>query len=785
MQEDGFWDELLARDDDEDDWDTDIEYDACPTSPNPDPSTPFIGSNVNLDQNDSDIVSDSDEPLSAITTKIKHVLTQMAAMGLSLPKFLHAISWGDPGCVADSQVRGARTVLMNSKELPLILHNWWKPPRSAASHKSRTKAANNIMENFAHKCLRSVLDQELDMVSEILKSLDDVSEEFYTSTKFGDLAREFEEVAPTLWTLLRKSAYTDKQEKRNSRKNPDKFRGLSAKAFDTLHALAITMSHKWTADHVAKLSAAAMKEVTELMELFPWLISYDNINIPFRVFSQRLDNKDKFGSGVAATVSYPHVHRRTIYEVLQILLMSPEFDFKTYTGCDSPLLHPPPSVHALPHGPEHATQQYMLGSVNIPEQSYADNERVVDELLHQLGLSGALEKEQRLALEKIIVWLGDQLTVERLRGLFKYRSQDANSFDRLDWTVLMYGWLHLQMVFANSLHKQYLGTTAGRGLMQAFTLLGRKGLGSVSTRGPFHHHLKEALTHVAEAHLRLDWLAVGSVDDLAELRNCTPDELVALAERLVNEHASSDALEVMDSRPEEERDEIKRSTILWNRDVLHYIVLDESIKNGDVGLMEAMLPMLLYRFTGGRNSKYAIEVLELLQGLHKEWPPAVCNFMQEHGWLVNFEGKRNSFLPIDMAQEHNIKDIKVTYKSEGPNIQWEYFKKLHPALRVIRQLGKHMENEFNTVTCGMKHGVPKKDADIILLQSSYYAAKVHEDIPGRQRVGSKHDKVVDIISKGAIKLQTSCTIQRWQAARNFRRSHEEDWEDISNGNGDE
>ena len=39
--------------------------------------------------------------------------------------------------------------------------------------------------------------------------------------------------------------------------------------------------------------------------------------------------------------------------------------------------------------------------------------------------------------------------------------------------------------------------------------------------------------------------------------------------------------------------------------------------------MEAMLPTLLYRFVGGGNQKYAIEVLELLQGLHKEWPPTV------------------------------------------------------------------------------------------------------------------------------------------------------------------
>jgi hypothetical protein len=81
-----------------------------------------------------------------------------------------------------------------------------------------------------------------------------------------------------------------------------KFRGLSAKGFDTLHALALTMSHKWTGNAVARISHEAMKEVVRLMQIFPWLISHDNLQIPFRVFSQRLDNQGEFGNGTAATV---------------------------------------------------------------------------------------------------------------------------------------------------------------------------------------------------------------------------------------------------------------------------------------------------------------------------------------------------------------------------------------------------------------------------------------------------------------------------------------------------
>lgn len=45
--------------------------------------------------------------------------------------------------------------------------------------------------------------------------------------------------------------------------------------------------------------------------------------------------------------------------------------------------------------------------------------------------------------------------------------------------------------------------------------------------------------------------------------------------------------------------------------------------------MEDMLPHLLFHFIGGRNSNYTHEILELLQSLHREWPPEV--------WLVEYK----------------------------------------------------------------------------------------------------------------------------------------------------
>jgi len=63
-------------------------------------------------------------------------------------------------------------------------------------------------------------------------------------------------------------------------------------------------------------------------------------------------------------------------------------------------------------------------------------------------------------------------------------------------------------------------------------------------------------------------------------------------------------------------------------------------------------------------------------------------------------GQENEEDSIDKAQEHNIKDIKVTYHSEGPNIHWDYMKKLHPAIHTIRAVAKHIEKEFGTYKRG-------------------------------------------------------------------------------------
>ncbi|KAI0371405.1 hypothetical protein BV20DRAFT_942425 [Pilatotrama ljubarskyi] len=566
-----------------------------------------------------------------------------------------------------------------------------------------------------------------------------------------------------------------------------KAKGTSAKALDLLHVLGITMSHSWSVRAYAGISASAMADLQKVIHFLAWWLAYDNVNFAFRVFAQRLTNQSHFDSGTAGSVfvkpnapapapissaalqeqrrvgrlnpitladitalevaAAPHIHTHIVHLVLQALLDAPEFDFATYQHREDPALARPPPINALPHGPEHITKQYVLGTVHIDESSYEGTDDLITEWMHQLKLDSP-EEHKRTGLERVCFWIGDQLTVDRLRGLANYRCEDLNGFDRLDWLVTVFGWFHLLMAFANSLHRQYFGTTSGHGLRKAFAHLKRKGLQHVQIKGVFYHDLHEGIEHVTEAHLRACWKKVGGVEKLADLRRHSPQELKALAEELVLRHASNDAVEDLEMLMDGQEDDVLRHAVMWNRDALYYLLLHQAMQRGDIGMMEDLLPHLFFQFSGGGNHKYAVEILELLQGLHREWTPEVKDFVRQNCWLVNLTGGAEDFQAIDLVQEHTIKDVKVTYRPKGPNASWDLMKARAPAIPLLRAVDEEITRQFRSIYRGTRHTNPSKDADVKHLEDFYEAAEVHEYQPGRTVTKGSADDFKEFVSEG-------------------------------------
>ncbi len=348
------------------------------------------------------------------------------------------------------------------------------------------------------------------------------------------------------------------------------------------------------------------------------------------------------------------------------------------------------------------------------------------------------------------------------------------------------------MAFANSLHSQYLGTSAGMGLRKAFEMLGRKGLMKQETKGPFWHDLDEGLWHIGEANFRALWCEVAGVETVQELNSKSPEELVALVEDIYSKHASRSALVDLQSRPHAERDQIKEHMTMFSMDILPYFDLREAIRIGDVGRIEDLLPTRLFRFAGGGNHKYATEILELIQKLQSEWPePFRCefagplvlfskaltctstyrSFVRRYCWLINRTGKRDGFLPVDLGQEHNIRDIKVNWRSFGPGATFAYIQVISPAITIFRAVRESIHAQFlSLLGRGMRHGTPSKGEDVSRITAMYQGSQVHRVVPGRIFKNSSTDCAADFVSLGADKLVGEGTIDRWWSDRSFERS---------------
>ncbi|KAH9965469.1 hypothetical protein BC827DRAFT_1153743 [Russula dissimulans] len=493
------------------------------------------------------------------------------------------------------------------------------------------------MNAFALDTVRELMDKEMGALAKIMVSpSDELSEETLLGIHWKELISKVNKATPTTWTLLHHAAGGSMDTRQ---KNAEMSCGLATKALDTLHALGISMSQKWSYDGIEALSVHAHCNMTQDIAQYPWFGIHDNVNIPFRIYQQRLDNQSHFDSGTAGTIviitdpsctppcfmdlklSLMEGYKNpiTLFDILEleqasshrfkalathivlsVLIDAPDFGFDKYKHKASSVFTRPRSGYELQASKEMATRQYMLDLLHIEESSYEGNDKVLGE------------------------W-------------FRMTRVDPTSQQLLVW---------------------YYGTCAGHGLVHTFDLLKCKGLHAPSVQ-------------------------VAGVESLQELRELALEALQGLASWIVLEFASQDTLDLATCRSKEDRDDVLSQAILWNKDILDYIALNSAISWGDIG------------FNGGMNSKYAIEVLELIQCLHRDWPDDLHKFVVCYCWLANMTGRDDCFLPIDLLQEHNIRDIKHTFTSIGPFATWEYIRKTSMSIPCQRCVKDHVEREVN------------------------------------------------------------------------------------------
>lgn len=237
-------------------------------------------------------------------------------------------------------------------------------------------------------------------------------------------------------------------------------------------------------------------------------------------------------------------------------------------------------------------------------------------------------------MERIVPWIGDELTASRLRGIQWQRQEEANGYDRLDPFIFIFGWFHVAMCLVASIYENHRGSAAGLGITHSVLTLGRCGFGeNMRKTWPDYHTVKEFLMHKFEARVRGFWLWGTGAKSLEELKAWledpvrTPEDILQVGRRIQTNHVSKQAVTryqlEMEMGNVKEADPVFLNTLIQVRDMELFWDLNHAIKHGKVGHMEDLVPELLVFFTGGKNKNYARQMYELLQIMRHESTPKI------------------------------------------------------------------------------------------------------------------------------------------------------------------
>ena len=74
------------------------------------------------------------------------------------------------------------------------------------------------------------------------------------------------------------------------------------KAFDTMSALGITLTQKWTLTAVEKVAKNKMDDLGNRVKMMNFSTTHDNLSRMFQVLHQRIGHNSRLDSGYTATV---------------------------------------------------------------------------------------------------------------------------------------------------------------------------------------------------------------------------------------------------------------------------------------------------------------------------------------------------------------------------------------------------------------------------------------------------------------------------------------------------
>ncbi|KAJ7123803.1 hypothetical protein C8R43DRAFT_1135854 [Mycena crocata] len=541
---------------------------------------------------------------------------------------------------------------------------------------------------------------------------------------------------------------------------------------------------------------------------------YDNVNIVARIAEQILGRKNAQENGTCATV-FP-LHNAKLEDLLtadldQSILDAPPlrlddilFDAKDAEFFTKNMVHTILCI-LVRHGGEgfakwekdleasqpvsddrievHETPLHPLPTMEIDESSITGNIEVMEEMTRVLGL----DVKDPDFCKYVQIVAGDQLTIARQRSILNVRLGHESGPHSWRHVVLMPGLFHAKIADCHGLLETHFGKPSA----------GARSPGSLGFHNTVLDHLPITLTSLPPFRTCRDLIMVllyarvlhclllvsghDSLEDYAAAVDSW-DTVVSHATQIYEKYANAKTVQELRERriPEERSQEaqakaakksgdagtsalphirkgdmVYENVLLFLRDALLTREFTDAVKRGDSGRILIVLRLWVFCYRGSGRSKYAHEMLHLLHNLLCVWTKELRNVILQN-WLANPTGKPDSFVEIDLVQEHLNFWIKKVYKADGEGHSWDWLALVSPCIHVLRKLATQINTDLGTRQ-GAKHTIPGLEDDITELMESLDEQDVYVLTEGRV-LDDDEKPVPDVLSVGMAGLTHGTSI---------------------------
>ncbi|KAG8694878.1 hypothetical protein FRC11_001899 [Ceratobasidium sp. 423] len=196
-------------------------------------------------------------------------------------------------------------------------------------------------------------------------------------------------------------------------------------------------------------------------------------------------------------------------------------------------------------------------------------------------------------------------------------------------------------------------------------------------------------------------------------------------------------------------DMVFENALLFLRDSLVVRELITATKRGDPGRIMLNLKVLALSFRGSGRVQYTFEALSMIHNVQVVWPSPLRDLALRN-WLLNPTGKVDSWVPLDLIQEHANFWIKTVYNATGSGASWSWLAAISPCTEALRNLVRDLSGTLGTYL-GTKHTSPDISLDVDKLIRNLDNHNVYRLRPGRTFNG-KDSPATDMQSLGMQKL---------------------------------